>query len=36
MKKIAVRMEGSPDAVVKLLRRALEKLKETFGDTGAS
>ena len=33
MKEIAARMERSPDAVMKLLRRALKKLKETFGDT---
>ncbi len=33
MKEIAARMERSPDAVMKLLRRALKNLKDTFGDT---
>ena len=33
IKEIAVRMDRSPDAVMKLLRRALKKLRETFGDT---
>lgn len=33
MKEIAVRMNRSPNAVKKLLARALEKLKDGFGDT---
>jgi RNA polymerase sigma-70 factor (subfamily 1) len=33
MKEVAQRMQRSPDAVSELLRRALRKLREIFGDT---
>ena len=35
IKEIALRMNRSPDAVKKLLSRALKTLKESFGDTGS-